>query len=84
MQFIISSQIRAGRGALVWSAGHLADEAGLSLRTIQTAEAEGGHNKIRKSSILAIQAALESAGIELIGTPEDGPGIRIRTSPPKP
>ena len=84
MQFIISSQIRAGRGALGWSASHLAEEAGLSLRTIQTAEAEGGHKKIRKSSMLAIQAALEAAGIEFIGMPEDGPGVRIRTSPPKP
>ncbi|MEY8118859.1 helix-turn-helix domain-containing protein [Falsihalocynthiibacter sp. BN13B15] len=84
MQFVISSQIRAGRGALGWSASHLAEEAGLSLRTIQTAEAEDGHKKIRKSSILAIQAALEAAGIEFIGTPEDGPGVRIRTSPPKP
>ena len=25
-----------------------------------------------------IKAALESAGIEFIGTPEDGPGIRLR------
>ena len=84
MQSIISSQIRAGRGALGWSASHLAEEAGLSLRTVQTAEAEDGHNKIRKSSILAIKATLESAGIEFIGSPDDNPGVRIRTSPPKP
>ena len=79
MQLITSSQIRAGRGALGWSASHLAEEAGLSLRTVQTAEAENGHNKIRKSTVLAIKATLESAGIEFIGTPEDGPGVRIHT-----
>ena len=73
MQSIISSQIRAGRGALGWSASHLAEEAGLSLRTVQTAEAEDGHNKIRKSSILAIKATLESAGIEFIGDATEGP-----------
>ena len=79
MQLITSSQIRAGRGALGWSASHLAEEAGLSLRTVQTAEAEDGHNKIRKSTVLAIKATLESAGIEFIGTPDDAPGVRIHT-----
>jgi predicted transcriptional regulator len=79
MQLITSSQIRAGRGALGWSASHLAKEAGLSLRTVQTAEAEDGHNKIRKSTVLAIKATLESAGIEFIGTPDDAPGVRIHT-----
>jgi hypothetical protein len=53
----------------------------LSLRTIQTAEAEGGDNKVRKSSILAIKAALEAAGIEFIGSPDNAPGIRIHAKP---
>ena len=79
MQLITSSQIRAGRGALGWSASHLAEEAGLSLRTVQTAETEDGHNKIRKSTVLAIKATLEAAGIEFIGTPDDAPGVRIHT-----
>ena len=74
---IISSQIRSARGALGWSATQLGESAGLSLRTIQTAEADGGQDKIRKSSILAIKATLEAAGIQFIGTPDDGPGIRI-------
>jgi hypothetical protein len=30
----------------------------------------------RASTLLQIQKALEAAGIEFIGTPEDGPGIR--------
>ena len=74
---IISSQIRSGRSALGWSASQLGLKAGLSLRTIQTAEADGGEEQIRKSSLLAVKAALETAGIEFIGTPDDGPGIRI-------
>ena len=74
---IISSQIRSGRSALGWSASQLGLKAGLSLRTIQTAEADGGEEQIRKSSLLAVKAALEAAGIEFIGTPDDGPGIRI-------
>jgi hypothetical protein len=28
--------------------------------------------------LIEVQKALEAAGIEFIGTPEDGPGIRLR------
>lgn len=77
-KLIISAQIRGGRSALGWSASELGAKAGLSLRTIQTAEADGGHTKVRKSSVLAIKATLEAAGIEFVGTPDDGPGIRVR------
>ena len=61
----------------------MGEEAGLSLRTIQTAEADDGHNKVRKSSLLAIKATLENAGIEFIGTPDDGPGTRLHAKPHK-
>jgi hypothetical protein len=27
---------------------------------------------------MAVKIALEAAGIEFIGTPDDGPGIRVR------
>jgi hypothetical protein len=33
----------------------------------------------RSSTLAVIKSALESAGIEFIGSPMDGPGIRIRT-----
>ncbi|KIZ32727.1 hypothetical protein OO18_29490 [Raoultella ornithinolytica] len=78
MKVITASQIRSARGALGWSASQLGKNAGLSLRTIQTAEADGGELRVRKSSLLAMMSALEAAGIEFIGTPDDGPGIRIR------
>jgi hypothetical protein len=29
-------------------------------------------------TLMAIQEALEAAGVEFIGTPEDGPGVRLR------
>ena len=76
---ITAAQIRSARGALGWSASQLGENAGLSLRTIQTAETEGGELKIRKSSLLAVKSVLEAAGIEFIGTPVDGPGIRIHS-----
>jgi hypothetical protein len=33
--------------------------------------------------LIEIQKALEAAGIEFIGTPEDGPGIRLRRAAPR-
>lgn len=69
---------------LGWSAKTLATSAGLSLRTIQNLEAADDELTVRRSSILAVKATLESEGIEFIGTPKDAPGIRIHQpkSPP--
>lgn len=64
---------------LGWSAKELAEECGLSLRTIQTLESDRDLGS--KSSLLAVKAALETAGIEFIGTPDDAPGIRIHKTP---
>ncbi len=77
-KMIISSQIRAGRAAIGWSAAKLASQCGLSLRTVQSIENDKKPEGARKSSMIALKATLEAAGIEFIGTPEDGPGIRVR------
>jgi transcriptional regulator with XRE-family HTH domain len=74
---LIAAQIRAARSALGWSAAQLASKSGLSLRTIQTVETKDGPDAVRKSSLLAIQSVLESAGIEFIGSADNAPGIRI-------
>ncbi len=74
---ITSKQIRAGRAALGWSAKELAQHSGLALRTLANIESSDGTSQVRKSSLLAVKAALEAAGIEFIGTPDDAPGIRI-------
>ena len=79
---IAPSQIRAARAMLGWSAKTLATSAGLSLRTIQNIETVDDELSVRRSSILAVKATLESAGIEFIGAPDDAPGIRIHL--PKP
>ena len=77
-KMIISSQIRAGRAALGWSAAKLASQCGLSLRTVQSIENNEKPEGVRKSSMIALKATLEAAGIEFIGAPDDGPGIRVR------
>jgi hypothetical protein len=56
----------------------LADKAGVSIQTIKRFEAAEGIPQSRTQTLLEIKAALEAAGIEFIGTPQDGPGIRLR------
>lgn len=76
---ITGSQIRSARAALRWSADVLAREAGLGVQTIKRLEQVEGVPASRTSTLLDIQRTLEAAGIEFIGTPDDGPGIRLRT-----
>jgi transcriptional regulator with XRE-family HTH domain len=84
MSTITGFQIRAARHGLKISAEKLSELSGVSARTIKRMETENDVPKSTIPNLNAIQSALESAGIEFIGTPKDGPGIRIRTSPPKP
>ena len=71
-------QIRAARAGLRITAKELADRAGVSLPTIQRFETVDGVPPSRSTTLLGVKTALESAGIEFIGTPQDGPGIRLR------
>ena len=72
-------QIRSARAALGWSAQLLAERSGVSLRTLIRLEKVDGVPPGRISTISEIQKTLEAAGIEFIGTPDDGPGIRKRS-----
>ena len=74
----------APRAALRWSAHDLADRTALSISTIKRAEAEDGIPKSTRANLLALWSALATAGIEFIGTPDDGPGLHIRTPPAQP
>lgn len=81
---ITGSQIRAARGALNWSVKELADLSGVGTATIVRYETFSGVPKSRKDNLIFIRQVLEAAGIEFIGTPEDGPGVRIRSTRPTP
>jgi hypothetical protein len=50
----------------------------VAARTVLRIEAGPKLPQTTTTTLYKIQAALESAGIEFIGTPDDGPGIRIR------
>jgi DNA-binding transcriptional regulator YiaG len=70
-------QIRAARAGLRITAKELAERAGVSLPTIQRFETVDGVPPSRSSTLLDVKAALEAAGVEFIGTPAQGPGIRL-------
>jgi transcriptional regulator with XRE-family HTH domain len=82
LSMITGAQIRSARAALCWSVQELADRASVAAKTITRIEAVAGVPQSRTGTLLAIQAALQGAGIEFIGTPEDAPGIRLRSQPP--
>jgi hypothetical protein len=75
---VTSMQIRAARGALNWSIQDLSRNTGVPTATLVRYEGSNGSPKSRKGHLETVVATLESAGIEFIGTPEDGPGIRLR------
>jgi transcriptional regulator with XRE-family HTH domain len=78
LQDITGGQLRSARASLGWSSEALAEKAGVSQRTIMRAEQTDGVIHARRATIIVLKQTLEAAGIEFIGTPDDGPGIRLR------
>ena len=77
VNMITGSQIRAARFALRMSALDLAVAAKVSLPTVQRFEQVDDIPPSRSSTLMDVKRALEAAGIEFIGSPDDAPGIRI-------
>ena len=74
---ITSSQIKAARSLLGWTARDLAAKADIGFSTLIRLEATDGVPSSHVKTLEAIINALETAGIEFIGTPDDGPGVRL-------
>ena len=72
---ITSQQMRAARALLGIDQRQLAELAGLSLPTIQRMESSGGQVRGVVDTLVKVIAALEGAGIELLG--ENAPSIGI-------
>ena len=75
---ISSHQIRAARALLLWSAEVLAKESGVGVATIRRLELAQGLPSSNVNTLSAIKTALESAGVEFLGTPQQGAGVRFR------
>ena len=74
---ITSCQIRAARAILNWSALELAHEAGVGVATVRRMELADGIPSSNAQTLDIVKRALQSAGIEFIGTPDDRPGVRL-------
>ena len=73
---ITSDQIRAARALLRWSGKDLAEKTGLGFSTLMRLEVLDGVPSAQAKTLENIQKAFENAGIEFIGTPENGAGVR--------
>lgn len=74
---ITSNQIRAARAMLRWSGKDLAEKTGLGFSTLMRLESLEGVPGTHAKTLEAIEKAFENAGIQFIGSPEDGPGVRL-------
>ena len=75
---ITSGQIRAARALLRWKSAQLAEAADIGYATIKRIELMDGVPSGHVKTLAAIKAALEKAGVEFIGTPEEGAGVRLK------
>lgn len=73
---ITSGQIRAGRALLKWTGKELAEVSGVAFSTLMRLETGEGVPGAQAKTLEAIQKAFEEAGIEFIGTSEEGAGVR--------
>jgi ribosome-binding protein aMBF1 (putative translation factor) len=75
---ISSGQIRAARALLRWSADDLAKTAGIGVATIRRMELSDGIPSSNSKTLYGLRTTLEAAGIEFVGTPDNGPGVRFK------
>jgi hypothetical protein len=75
---LTSSQIRAGRALLRWSADDLARESALGVNTIRRAELAEDKTSLTAANDLSVRRALEAAGVDFIDENGGGPGVRLR------
>jgi transcriptional regulator with XRE-family HTH domain len=78
---VTAAQLRAARALIGIDQRQLAELSGLSVPTIQRMEASDGVIRGNVDSLMKLIAALEAAGIELIGegtaSPAGGRGVRL-------
>ena len=74
---VSSSQMRAARSLLGWTALDLAKAASVGSATIKRYEVQEGVPEGSIKTLSAIKKALTDAGIEFLGDPEKNPGVML-------
>lgn len=75
-------QLAAARAAAGLSIGALAELTQLGVNTIRRAEA-GGAQVLTPVNAQRLVGVLQSLGVTFLAADADGPGIRIRSAPPR-
>lgn len=75
---ITSDQIRAARAMLKWSREDLSVKSGVGFSSLLRLESAEGVPGSHFKTLQSLMSAFETAGIEFIGTPENGAGVRWR------
>jgi transcriptional regulator with XRE-family HTH domain len=73
---ITSGQIKAARALLGITATKLGEISGVAYTTVVRLESSDGIPDGNVKTLAAVQSALEASGIEFIGNPENGAGVR--------
>lgn len=76
---ITSDQIRAARAMLKWSRSDLSERSGVGFSSLLRLESAEGIPGSHVRTLEAIKKTFEEAGIEFIGSPESGAGVRWRS-----
>lgn len=63
---------------LQWSAADLANHSGVGIATIKRLEVQDGVPNCQIRIMESVRKALVTGGIEFVGDPDDGPGLRLR------
>ena len=77
LSILVTQQIRMARAALGWSVSRLSDETSVSTSTINRIERENGLSVVTPANLKLIITTLEAAGVQFVGGPGDGPGVRL-------
>ena len=70
--------MRAARAMLDWSRERLSKEARVGISALMRLESAEGVPSGNIKTFESVQRAFEKAGIEFIGSPENGAGVRWR------
>ncbi|QWD18360.1 transcriptional regulator [Polynucleobacter paneuropaeus] len=73
---ITSGQIKAARALLGLTVAELAKTAGIGFTTMVRLESADGVPPGNVRTLSSVKSAIEKAGIEFIGSPESGAGVR--------
>ena len=75
---VSSSQIKAARAMLGWSAIELANRSGVGSASIKRYEVQPGIPIANTKNLMVIRNTFEEAGIEFTGDPLVNPGLTLR------